>query len=491
MADKELRKTAEIQSRKDVSRTGKWAEKYAAKHRLVRVRDFPDAISPPRKVRIYVRGNRYHLLQWWDAIAKRTLSERVDGDLLDSLIRARQIDQRLDNYRSAGHRTRRVGHPELVEAYETDLHRRADAGEIDTRTVKRYSSALTNHYLAYAQRPDVERKFGQIANVNREFALGFATFLNGARVVPNGCLSGRSKPMRGQYYVLDLVRGMYEWASDPDRGALLGDGFRNPFLRQGCRRPDAAPDRFGEPDISIPMAVDFVMACDTYQLKLFSPLIFYGLRPSELCFLFEEHLDQAWMRVVCQPELDYFTKGRRDKYLPFVPCLREMFATAADIETSSLLFLRRRVVERREEPQLLALGRSDLIAEFQRHCATNRVHTAAERRRARDEIHHKAGGITYDHVVAEFAKLHRQLKWPNPATLKDFRHLSSTCFENSGIPQAYCRYLLGQSPGKATIVTYTHLNKAQQHYQRVLDNELKPIVEAVVKRSNDLAASKS
>jgi hypothetical protein len=172
MADNELRKTLAIRSRENASGTRKWAEKYAAKHRLVRVRDFPDGISSPRKVRIYLRGDRYHVLQWWDPATKRTLSERVDGDLLDALLRARQIDQRIENHCSAGNQTRRVGHQELVEAFVADLHRRADAGEIDPRTVKRYSSSLENHYLAYALRPDIERKFRHIAGTfpKRQFS---------------------------------------------------------------------------------------------------------------------------------------------------------------------------------------------------------------------------------------------------------------------------------------------------------------------------------
>src|SRR5947208_17075348 len=71
-----------------------WSARYGAIHRLARLTEFPSGIAAPRKVRVYRRVHHY-VLQWWDPAAKRTLSDRVDGDLLSALIRARQIDERL------------------------------------------------------------------------------------------------------------------------------------------------------------------------------------------------------------------------------------------------------------------------------------------------------------------------------------------------------------------------------------------------------------
>ena len=133
---------------------------------------FPEGIVPPSRVRIYRRRDSF-VLQWWDPAAKRTLSDRINGDLVAAISRSRQIDERLSHFRTSGHRRRSVGHRELVDSYLADLHRRADAGEIDPRTATRYSSALT-HYLAYALRPDVERQFRHVAAVTRDFALGFS-----------------------------------------------------------------------------------------------------------------------------------------------------------------------------------------------------------------------------------------------------------------------------------------------------------------------------
>jgi len=293
----------------------------------------------------------------------------VDGDLVTAISRARQIDDRIEHCRTSGHCSRRVGHRELVDSYLVDLDRRADAGEIDPRTVRRYSSTLTLHYLRYSEQTDVERQFLYIAGVNRKFALGFATYLKNVVVRPNGHPNCRPRLMQGQAFVADIA-------------------------------PIIAGSHVGQPE--------------------------------------------------------------------------------------GLSFLRRRVMTGRQEAPLRGRTRADLVAEFDRRRTQVHAQTASGERHIRDAILREAGGINYDHVVGEFAKLHRRLQWPGAATLKDFRHLYSTCLENSGVPEFYRKYLLGQSPGRAAIVTYTHLNKIREHYQRAIDTELKPLVEAVACRHREL-----
>jgi integrase len=239
------------------------------------------------------------------------------------------------------------------------------------------------------------------------------------------------------------------------------------------------------------MAADFLQACDDYQLRLFAPLVLYGLRPSELCYLFGNPDDRHGLDVVCRPELDYRTKGGRDKRLPLVPPLPELLYGNGKGRPSGLLYLRRCAVEGSGRIRLLASTREELVAEFERRCKQDRVHTAADRRRVRDQVLRDAGGMNYDHIATEFQKLHRQLKWPREATLKDFRHLCASCLENAGVPEHYRKYLLGHSTGRAPIVTYTHLNRVSEHYQRAAGSEFEPLLDAIFARSRELAASDS
>ena len=107
-----------------VKKPSPW-QRYHEKHLPRRVTTWPSGVRGPQKVRVYAR-NGHWLLQWWDRAARRTLVDRVDGDLIDALARARHIDQRLLNYRTAGTGKSRLQHAQLVTAFLQDFERRAD-----------------------------------------------------------------------------------------------------------------------------------------------------------------------------------------------------------------------------------------------------------------------------------------------------------------------------------------------------------------------------
>jgi hypothetical protein len=381
-------------------RASSWVARYGEKFRLHWVRAFPPGIVPPRRVRIYRRAH-YYLVMWWDPAAKKNFSDRVDGDLVSAIARARQIEEQLDHFRSAGLGARRLSHNDLIERFLTDLGRRADAGAVDPATVHRYRAALA-HYQAYCAEPEVRKAFPHAGGVNRNFRLGFMAFLANRLVAPNGSPQSLPRPMKGQAYVLDTVRAMFAWAADPDRGSLMPHNFRNPFLRHGEPRAVFKGDPLGEPDISLPMALDLVRACERWQLLLFAPLLLFGLRAAEPCYLFREYLEDNWLRVPCILDLAYRTKGRRDKRFPLIVELRPLWDALRAGGDVGLLFLRRAVQENREKAPLRGTSLEGLVAEFRRRCAAETVTDAAQRHRIRDLVLRDAGGIRYDHVETEF-----------------------------------------------------------------------------------------
>ena len=405
--------------------------------------------------------------------------------MADALARAREIESRLDHFKSSGQGKRKLKHGELIDLYLDNLRRRADAGELAAVTVARYTTAL-QHYRDYAERPGVQRAFPFAAGVNRDFQLGFGSYLEQIQISPNGHARGRRRPLRSSQFVLDTTRAVFAWAADPNRGNLLPDGFHNPFLQHGDARRRPARDPFGEPDITVAMAVDFIGECDGFQLPLFAMLILYGLRAAEPAFLFREHVDGQWLRIVCMPELNYFTKGKRDKRFPTVAVIEELQSLNSG-GGEGLLFKRRGVAKTDAGASLFGASLAAVVGEFQRRCASDRLQSAARRKQIRDEVLAAAGGLNYDHIEGEFTKIARRLRWPPKATLKDFRHLFSTCLENAGVPEYYRRYLMGQSPGRATIATYTHLNELKTQFQKALRQDLAPLVEALERRAGELA----
>jgi len=235
------------------------------------------------------------------------------------------------------------------------------------------------------------------------------------------------------------------------------------------------------------MATEFVRACDRYQLLLFAPLLVFGLRASEPCYLFREYLEPGWLRVPCNPDLGYQTKGKRDKRFPLIEVFHPLWGALRHDGAQGLLYLRRRVIEGGEAVPLRGASLVELVTEFQSRSAKAKSLNAEERRRLRDRVLQEAGGLRYDHVEGEFHRLARQLGWPAQATLKDFRHLFCTTMGNTPMPEGYRRYLMGQAPGKAAAVAYTHLNQLTQQYAAAVRREWAPLVAVVNGRVQELA----
>lgn len=457
-----------------------WSRRYGAKHNWVRITDFPAGIDPPRKVRVYKRADHY-ILQWWDKAAGKNLTDRVNGDLVAAIVRAREIDERLLNFRSSGVTKGSLTHKQLVDSYVADLRKRVQAGEIAAKTVTRYQSAL-QHYLDFATQPNIEREFRQAPRVDRDFAMQFAGYLGQLEVSPNGHANTAKRPLVATKFVTDTVRGMFRWAADPDRGNLIPDGFRNPFSAIKTREQRRATDLFGEPDITTTMAVDFVRKCDLYQLRLFAPMLVFGLRAAEPVMIFREDLVDCWLHVRCRPELGYSTKGLRDKRFPVEPWLADLLDhDHAEVESCMLFPARNQPKDRFHVANV-----TELSNEYRRRVKQtgngDANSTAALKRLVRE-----AGGTDYDKIEHEYHSIAAELGWPTKATLKDLRHLFSTSLENAGVPTFYRRYLMGQSPGRSALVTYTHIDKLREQYAKASESTLKPIIEAIVERHRELS----
>jgi hypothetical protein len=293
--------------------------------------------------------------------------------------------------------------------------------------------------------------------------------------------------MNGQTFVMDAVRALFEWGADPERGALLPEGFHNPFRRSGISRSVFKGDPLSEPDITLPMALDLIGVSDTFQLRLFTPMLLFGLRAAEPCFLFAEYLADGWWKVPNNPDLNIKTKGRLDKRLPMLEELNPFWNLVLARKRAGLLYVSRSVEEAAgSAPPLLDMSLPELVEEYRRRCGYSKDNSAMGRRRIRDEILRDAGGLSYDALEAEFADLGRRLKWPAAATLKDLRHLFATTLNNAAMPEPFRRYLMGQAPGRAAIIAYTHLHEIKRHYRDAVQKEWSALLAAINRRVREL-----
>ncbi len=201
--------------------------------------------------------------------------------------------------------------------------------------------------------------------------------------------------------------------------------------------------------------------------------------------MFHEHVNAGWLDVPCLPEVNYFTKSRRAKRLPLIPAIAALLRPRPGRVASGLLYLRHGAEAIGRRSGIIGSQYSILVTEFQRRCNGSAC-TAGERQDIRDQLFHEAGGMNYDHIATEFGKISRQLTWPRSATIKDFRHLAATCLENAGMPENYRKFLLGHSPGRAAIVTYTHLNAIREKFDAAVAGEFHPLLEAIERRTAEL-----
>ena len=447
-----------------------WSAIYGDRHQLQRITVFPSGVTAPAKVRLYWRHNHY-VLQWWDPGVKRTLSDRVDGDLVAALIRVREIESRLDERGTSHAGRRRLSFGELLDSFIGDLHQRANADEIDVRTVRRYENALV-YLRRFSDQREILTRYPHPGRVDRDFGLQFLAFLKSQTVTRNARSGTTKSPLRSIDYVLEIAHAALSWAADPDRGALLDSSFRNPFRGQSQAVRTRAPDPCTPPTITIEMAADWLHHCDPYQRRLFAPLTLFGLRAAELTWVLKDDVNDGWFQVRCHPELEHLTKGLRDKKLP----LGNVHQYVTDPPSNSVMWLPRRDFA---APAGVPLDKAALVAEFHRRLAQTPRANAVNRRQIRDQLMREVGATDYDRIEQEFHRLARSLNWPRQATLKGFRHLFATALENSGCPESYRRFFLGHSPGKAAIVTYTHLDQLERHYRRLLDGEFAPILTAL------------
>jgi len=453
-----------------------WNERYGEKHRWRRFQTWLPGIASPVKVRVYERAGHY-LLNWWDPAARKNLSERITGDLLTALARARLIDDRIVNFRTAGNAAKpKIGHNELIDLFLSDVARRVDARLLADTTLDRYRAAL-DHYRDWCRLPAVEKKYPHAANANREFRLELSAFLACRTVCGNG-RRGTPRPMKSQGLVLDVARAMFEWAADPDRGNLMPEGFRNPFLGGGEHRPLFVGDPLAAPKITMTMAAEFLSACSAPEKKLFAPMILFGLRASEPCYLFREHLTENGLEVPNIDDLDYFTKGRRGKRFPWTPELAGLRVLLYSDGNQGLLY-RRSDFSGLGHPAVESPSLAQISDEYHLRLAEADQNNRRAHLKVRKQLFREKGALTYDDIEMIFHRITATLGWSVRATLKDFRHLFATTLSDANISESYRKYLLGHAPGREASVAYTHLHRLKEQFAAVLRSEFGSVLKSL------------
>ena len=270
----------------------KWAKVYGKKHRLTWIRDFPAGIIPPRRVRIY---RAFRALRPAVVGQGRKAEPHANGWTATwwppSPGPARSTsDWSISGRPAVG--VRKTQHILLVERFRADLHHRADAGEIDPRTVQRYGAAL-KHYQGFVEQPSDPAPVPAHQLRGPEVRLGVDGLPpHGAgpsqRTCPWPVAPDAAAGLRPRRRAGDVLIGR----RTPQRGKLIPEGFHNPFLRHGRQWPTAAATvQSASPTSRSTWPSSSSMPAMPTNCVSLAPLRSTGFGPAEPCLLFHEHLD--------------------------------------------------------------------------------------------------------------------------------------------------------------------------------------------------------
>lgn len=472
--------------------TSSWSRLYGDRHRYVPILDDPVLPNSRRgRVRIYRRGSQdapgpqRFVLNWFEN--GKNCKQTVLGDKFTAVAEADRINGRLDATGRSGLPRSQVSASTLIDLYREHLDRRAEAGEISPRTTARYRSAL-QYIHRFVERTG--RCGLPAGKMDEQSVLELKAYLRGLKIHPNGHPNSSTKPITeaGIRFIMSVARAAWHWAQQCSP-PLLPEGAHNPFQGRVGSRP--LKQLVTPIQLDTPQLTRLMEAADIYQLALLMPMILYGLRAAEPCYLMIEDWNRqdGWLTVACVPDLDYKTKGRTDKILPVPPVLNRLLTVAVAGRSGGPLIYTRPFFEGRRAAAPTLATKQQIIEEYQRRIQGSR--SAQRRLKVLNAVLREAGAVTYDQLSREFRELVRRAGLPSCVTLKSLRHHFASALETANISYFTRKYLMGHRVRRDPLAIYTttDFDSIRQEFDRLFHGPMAPVVGATEDRMAELGFS--
>ncbi len=411
------------------------------------------------------------------------------GDLLAAVKAADALNDRLTVSGRSGMACKAITIPELIERFINAQEKRVDAREIKPGTARRYRTALRKT-IEYVEKTPAHSKL-RAGAVDATFIRDLKNYLFTLQLHPNGHPHSDLRPITeaGVRFILSAAYSAWGWAALPDV-RLLPEGLTNPFAGAAPPRPEyelLSDARFPSSGI-----IRIVERCDEYQLAILAPIMLYGLRPGEPRHVMVEdwNREEGTLRVNCDRNLEYETKGATNKRFPVPPVLATLLERIVGSRSGGPLFIRRALFEQRQTGVRVGSTRQVLTAEYFRRVAG--VMSVAERVDIRERLMSEAGAVSYDQIDAEFRKLTAGAGLGSEWTLKSLRHHFADQLESSNVSYYARKYLMGHrfktKTKRDTLNTYTRINfgDLKTQYNAMLEGCFAPIVQAIENRVHAL-----
>jgi integrase len=180
------------------------------------------------------------------------------------------------------------------------------------------------------------------AQIVTRHAEQFVRYLRSIQVSPNGHKNSVKRPLmdNGVRYILETCRSLFVFAAKRRHLSPYSD---NPFASLDLDRipiDDAKPIII----LTAEQEMQFLRACDVWQIPLFLTLMLTGMRPGELIYLLlpdDVDLDQGVIRVRNKPRLGWQVKTRTERDIPMVGVMVDVLRRFIGDRTGGPLIRRR------------------------------------------------------------------------------------------------------------------------------------------------------
>ena len=356
------------------------------------------------------------------------------------------------------------------------------------KTTQNYQSRLAP-VLDFAERQENKKHWPLARDIDRQFVLGFRTFLLNRTTTRNGRPGGILKMTSASQIVncMETLRSVIAWGLMASVRKLPPE-FVNPCTRELIGNvPPKDPLR--KPVLTIDRRIEIVRAMDAWQLCNLAILLVLPLRFEDLAraLISDVDLNEQTLQLGAKFGGLDFSKAKVNVLLPLPDQLMPILRKAIDCRSEGPLFRTHRSVARLRGGVLVApQNRHEVEQAFGEMLAAQKpgnILTDHDRKQVFRDLMRKLGGITEDAIGKEMKGLFTQIGLGSGIRPYDLRGAVTTDLKNAGIAHLELRYLTGHSTNDI-LNEYTGVDpqrEMQKHF-----TACRPLLDAIEKRFGEL-----
>lgn len=356
------------------------------------------------------------------------------------------------------------------------------------KTARDYRNRLVP-LIQFAEGPEVRKRWPLAADIDRQFAIEFRTFLHRRIVTRNGHPAASERCLSpGQIFnILDCTRTLFWWAKRPEINRAPAE-FVNPFREEIVGyRPSKDPLRTSP--LPLERRITLVRHMDRWQLCQFAIGTVLALRPEDYTGLLISEVDFSECVLHFGRRLAGwdFNKGRRSFQVPFPVAIEPLLRKCVDGRHDGPLLRKRTVVEGRRRPSLLVDSSDDIRTHFERalmEAKPEEIQTAQDGKQIFRRLLLGMGGVSEDSLAKEFKGLLRKIDASAGIRFYDLRGSVNTDMNAAKVSHLFQLYVTGHSVDAEILSAYVSLE-----LQREMEgyfNYIEPLLVAIEKRTGEL-----